>query len=134
MSTWKDRLRHAFAIDPGPQEPTADEEALLNRLAHEIVRRELTAPALAFLEMSRPLNGIGAQAMHFLMPMVTAVTSSASPHRLAALLERRQSVDWLCTAIERRQAEVDAARKSPHEGSALKRGGGSLFDESGSSR
>ncbi|MFM1822466.1 MAG: hypothetical protein RI967_732, partial [Planctomycetota bacterium] len=63
-------LRNAFALDDGkPCAPSDDERAVLEPLAAEVVRRRMTAPALAFLEMSRPLNGLGAAAVHFFTPL-----------------------------------------------------------------
>ena len=55
----KEFLRNAFALDDGkPCEPTPAQRAVLEKLAGEVARRRLTGPAVAFLEMSRPLNGI----------------------------------------------------------------------------
>src|SRR5262245_23668031 len=61
----RDWLKHAFAIDRSFS-PTDEELQLAERLCREIIRRQLVVPALAFLEMSRPLNSLGAQAVHFL--------------------------------------------------------------------
>ena len=56
-------LRNAFALDDGtPCEPTDEQRAVLTRLVDEVTRRRMTGPALAFLEMSRPLGALGAVA------------------------------------------------------------------------
>ena len=102
-------LKHAFAVDqPGPAEPSEDQRALVDDLCREIVRRGMTAPALIFLEMSRPLNYIGAQALHFFAPMISAVTKSDGHRKLAVYLERRGSIDFLCRRIE--ELEHDSTR------------------------
>lgn len=94
-------LKHAFAVDAdGDTEPNAVQRALIHRLCKEIVRRRMTAPALAFLEMSRPLNYLASQTMHFFAPFVTAVGGAREYQELAAFLERRGSIDFLCRCLE----------------------------------
>ncbi len=101
-------LRNAFATDDGkPCEPAPEERELLERIAGELVRRKLTTPALAFLEMSRPLNGLGAAVIHFFSPMVSTLANPVALKRFAEFLEKRGSVEVLCRIIE--QAERDAA-------------------------
>lgn len=101
--TWREALRHAFAVEPpGPASLSASEAEVVARIADEVVRRGMTAPALLALESFRPLNAIGANAMHALTPFVSVVTDPASFTTLAALLERRGSVEAICIAIEAR--------------------------------
>jgi hypothetical protein len=95
-------LRNAFALDDGkPCAPSDDERAILERLVDEVVRRRLAAPALAFLEMSRPLNVVGAAVIHFFTPIAAVLTNPVHLRRFADFLERRGSVDYLCRMIER---------------------------------
>ena len=96
MREW---LRNAFAIDRGFS-PTEEELQLAERLCREIVRRELVLPALAFLEMSRPLNSLGAQAVHFFTPVLSTLFDGQQCRRMAEFLERRGSIDWLCAKLE----------------------------------
>lgn len=101
-------LKHAFAIDPpGPAQPTDEQRAVIEKLCAEVVRRGLAAPALVALEMSRPLNFISSQALHFLAPIVSVFTDADAHKHLAEFLERRGSVDYLCGRIE----ELEAAQK-----------------------
>ena len=95
----RDWLKHAFAIER-EFSPTAEELALAERLCREIVRRELALPALAFPEMSRPLNSLGAQALHFFTPVLSAVFDEGQCSRVAEFLDRRGSIDWLCQRLE----------------------------------
>jgi hypothetical protein len=94
-------LKNAFAVDQGPLEPTPEQAALVERLAREVVRRGMTVPALAFLEMSHPLNYVTAQAIHFFTPMIGAVADTKAHESLADLLEHRGSIEYICRAIER---------------------------------
>ena len=96
MREW---LRNAFAIERDFA-PTEEELQLAERLCREIVRREIVLPALTFLEMSRPLNGIGAQTIHFFTPLLSTIFDPLQCRRMAEFLERRGSIDWLCTKLE----------------------------------
>jgi hypothetical protein len=100
-------LKNAFAVDHGPIDPTPEQAALVERLAREVVRRGMTVPALAFLEMSQPLNYVTAQAIHFFTPMIGAVANTDAHRQFADLLEHRGSIEYICQAIER------ASQQSP---------------------
>lgn len=92
---------HAFAVRPSqPWRPTDDENALVDRIADAVVRREMTTAALIGLEMCRPFNYIGSQALHVLTPFLSPFSSVESSTRLANLLERREAIDLICERIE----------------------------------
>ncbi len=114
-------LQHAFDTSGPDEPPTPAQRELVEKLCREVVRRRLALPALVFLEMSRPLNTLSAQALHFLAPMLgmfsgprEADASSPSPtdasllppkspaahELLAQFLERPDSVGFLCDRIE----------------------------------
>jgi len=101
-------LKHAFAVEPdGPAEPTDAQQAVVHEVCRAIVRRRMTTPALMFLEMTRPLNYLAAQTMHFLAPVLTAVVDREGYRQFAEFLEHRGSVDYLCRQIEALEAEED---------------------------
>jgi len=94
-------LKHAFAVDkPGPADPTPQQQSIVETVCAEIVRRHLATPALLFLEMSRPLNNLGSQALHFLTPFLSALTEAEAHRHLADFLEQRGSIDYICGRIE----------------------------------
>ena len=98
--TLREALAHAFAVrDPG-QAWSAEDLALLDRIAGEVRRRGLQAPAVLFLESIQPLNFLGSQAMHFLRPMAGVVLSEAQWVRAAEILERREALEALIRKIE----------------------------------
>ena len=110
-------LKHAFHVDPpGVAAPEPDEERLLRRMIDEIVSRGMAQPALLFLESLRPLNAVGAQAMHFLHPFASVIVQPQAYERIAAFLERRGSVEWICRAIEDADAARDAGNSRPSVG------------------
>jgi hypothetical protein len=110
-------LKHAFAVEPsGPAEPTPEQRAIVDRLCREIVRRHLTAPALLYLEVSRPLNYLGSQAMHFFRPIVAALFDTRGYEQFACFLERRGSVDYLCARLE--YFEAEGTKRKPDSAAA----------------
>lgn len=103
---WRDRLKHAFAVESNtPLEPDEAQRRVADKVAREIARRRLTTPALVFLEMSRPLNFVAAQALHFLQPIAAIVLDTGGYKVFADFLERRGSVDFLCRRIEHFEQE-----------------------------
>jgi hypothetical protein len=100
-------FRHAFAVEPaGPAEPSAEERAALDPLIAEIRRRGIAGPAALFLEGLTPLNGIGAQALHFMQPFATAVLDPVRYATLTRYLERRGSIAWLVAELHREVPSV----------------------------
>ena len=77
-----------------------EDQALFDRLARWLVERRLETPALLFLETSRPLSFVGAQAMHFFHPLVSVLYSGPDYERLARLLEDRANLSLLLDTIE----------------------------------
>jgi hypothetical protein len=113
-----ENLKHAFAVAAPPAPPSPAESALVDRLAAEVVRRGLTTPALMFLEMSRPMNFIGAQGMHFLAPLVTSICQGEDYQTLAHFLERRDAIEMISSRIEALQARSLRKESSPPRSSA----------------
>ncbi|MSR58731.1 MAG: hypothetical protein EXS05_13940 [Planctomycetaceae bacterium] len=94
-------LKHAFAVEKADSiEPTEAQRVLIDRLCRQIVARELTTPALLFLETVRPLNYVTSQTLQFFSPLVSAAGGAAAVTELAAFLEHRGSIDYICRKIE----------------------------------
>ncbi|MEC8321875.1 MAG: hypothetical protein VX726_07710 [Planctomycetota bacterium] len=112
-----DRLRHAFAVeDPEDFAPTDREREAVEKICREVVRRRMTTPATMLLEMSRPLNYLGAQALHFFTPFASTVVDPDSWNAFASFVERRGSVEYLIRSIEDAEAshvESDPAENAP---------------------
>ena len=103
-------LKGAFSMD-AYQEPLTDRERqMLDRIAQATVRRGMTVPALLFLEISKPLNYIGSQAMAFFEPMVKSLFTTPEYSELRRILERRESVEVLMRLIEDASAEKTVAQ------------------------
>ncbi len=96
-------LKHAFAVDPpGPAEPTDEQRLAIDRVVEEVVRRGLATPTLIALEMGRPLNFLGSQALHFFSPFLSVFANTSGYRHFAKFLELRGSIPFICDAIEER--------------------------------
>ena len=96
-------LKHAFAVDPpGPAEPTDAQREAIDRIVDEVIKRRLATPTLMALEMSRPLNFIGSQALHFFTPFVSVFANTRGYRHFAEFLELRGAISFICDAIEER--------------------------------
>ncbi len=108
LKSW---FQHAFAVDTDLAPPTETEMALVGRLCHEVVRRQMTLPAVTLLQSARPMNYLGSQLMQFFLPMVSAVTDAEEFAIMANFLERRDSVDILCDTLDRLDQEASRNKK-----------------------
>ena len=60
------------------------------------------------LEMSRPLNYVTAQVLHFFQPFLVVLTDAAAYDQFTAFLEQRGSMDYIAERLE----AIDAERAS----------------------
>jgi len=111
-------LKHAFAVEPpGVAEPNEVQSAVIEKLCKEVVRRRMATPALLMLEMSRPMNYVSAQFLHFVQPIVSTLVDGAEYQEFAAFLERRGSIEYICRRLEAPQvkdAPVPKPAVKPH--------------------
>ena len=109
MHSWKRTLAHAFAVEPeGPSEPTKAQRHIVDKVCREIVRRQLSTPTLTLLELTRPVNYLCAQAIHYFSPFLSAVMDARGHRHFAEFLESRGAIDYLCRRIE--ELEYDRSR------------------------
>ena len=112
LSGLKARVQHAFAVEPAGAPLSAEDLALLERVAAAVVAREMAVPAVMFLESVGPMNFLGSQALHFFTPILEVVFPQRDIERVALLLERRDTLSRLTVLIER-QAESRRAVPRP---------------------
>lgn len=92
---------------------SSEERELLDKIANEVVRRGLTAPAILFLASLAPMNFVASQAMLFFAPMIGVVVARKDYDVLQRMLERRESVELIVSRIEQRDAESRARAPGP---------------------
>lgn len=91
---------------PDPESPNIPEEenAVLEKLAHKVVDRGMTVPAILFLESVKPLNYISSQAMVFFEPIVQSVFNFKDYDTMRVALEKRETLEILLVKIEKYDA------------------------------
>ncbi|MGB9597755.1 MAG: hypothetical protein ACPL7B_15835, partial [Candidatus Poribacteria bacterium] len=95
-----------------PEDINPDEsERILKRVAEEIVKRRLTAPAIFLLESCSPLNFIGSQAMIALEPFIRTIFDLPSYRKFALLMEDDENVKKLIDMIEMENYEQKKTNK-----------------------
>jgi hypothetical protein len=98
-------FKHAFTTE-GVKLEDCDTD-LIRKLADYVVRRNMSVPAVMFLESVRPLNFVGSQAMVFFKPIISRFFTSAEYDKLATILEKREVIDLLIKEIETRAKQND---------------------------
>ena len=95
-----DGFKHAFATEGEKLED--GDTVLIRRLADFVVKRDMSVPAVMFLESVRPLNFIGSQSMVFFKPILSRFFSRYEYDRIANILEKREVIDLLIREIEQK--------------------------------
>ena len=80
--------------------PQDEQREMLEKIAMQVVKRRLTAPAILFLEMCKPLNFLGSQVLIALNPFVQAVFNTAEYQKFALIIEKDANVELLIRLIE----------------------------------
>lgn len=84
-----------------PGAAPGDTTAAVQRVADALARRGLSVPAIVLLELLRPMGFLCGQALWVLEPILAPVTGGAH-RRLAHLMQDRDTIDRLLTALEER--------------------------------
>jgi hypothetical protein len=85
--------------DYGELSPERRDE-LIEKIARAVVERNLTAPAIFFLESTKPLSFIGSQVMVFFDPLVRSIFNVRGYDDVRLALEDRENINRLLAAIE----------------------------------
>lgn len=101
-----------MTTDAKAENLSPEDEALLDRLAARAVELHMEIPAILTLESGRPLGFLASQAMVFFEPIARALFRMPDYRRLAALVERRETVETLIAKIEARADEAQRARRA----------------------
>jgi len=108
----KEKLKHAFGIGKSePFSPNKKEEAAVEKVCNEIVKRHVTLPAIVMLETFRPLNYLGSQLMHFFHPIISSILTIDGYSDFTTLLEKRESVDYIINKLK----SIDDKKTKNHD-------------------
>ncbi len=109
-------------MPPRPEDISEADFSLLVSLAKKIVARRLAVPAIFFLESSKPLNYVGAQAMVFFGPLVRILFESPNYYRYTELLEDRRTIELLLLMVEEYESENARQEKEARTARRQERG------------
>lgn len=108
IARFADGFRHAFSVGERTLSPTSEEIGLLQRVADTVVKRGLATPAIVFLESLGPMSYLGSQALHFFVPILELAFNPKEVAQVAALLERRDTIERLIRLIDAAAAPREA--------------------------
>ena len=106
---------NAFTL-PGKAEITAEEAALIEKLAALIKKRNLELMATLAIESTRPLHTLGAQATHFLMPLMDFLATPRQQELYRKMLEKPKAVDRLLQLLEEQEQNSSGSRTGEENG------------------
>lgn len=88
-----------------------DYDRLCRKIAKKIVERDLTVPAVMFLESIKPLSFLGSQMLVFANPVISLIVQTGDYYRFVRMIEDRENIEKLTVAIEEENAEVSKIRQ-----------------------
>jgi len=77
-----------------------ENEALIDKIAQEIVKRKMEVPAVLMLEMHKPLSYVASQASIVFAPFIVPFAGYDNAQNLTRLLSRRDNIENLIQRIE----------------------------------
>ena len=80
-------------------------QQLIDRVVQQIAGRGMTAPAILFLEMHKPLAFLGAQLLWIAQPFLSIGLNNADLSDLITVIEDRAGVEELIERLEARQTD-----------------------------
>ncbi len=107
------------------KEPLSEErkQELIEAMARFVVNRGLSAPAVLFLELHRPLAFIGSQAGIVFSPFLVALFGFQRVDEYTQLMSERENWDRLIERIEELEEERRAGRQTPAASHSSETGG-----------
>ena len=82
------------------------EEAMTDRLAEEVLKRRMQAPAVLFLEMHKPLANVAASFLITVSPFVAPFVGMKNVDEFTQMLARPGAVERLIQKIEAGREEA----------------------------
>lgn len=104
-------------MDSDPHPLSAEDQALLDRVAARVLELRMEIPAILALETAKPLTVVASQALIFFEPMVQSLFRFSDYRRFTALVERRDVMEALIQRIES-GAEAERVKRTSARRSA----------------
>ncbi|MCK4504547.1 MAG: hypothetical protein KAW14_02930 [Candidatus Aegiribacteria sp.] len=119
-------------ISPGSHdlidlEGNEDYSELMEKIAKGIVQRQLTVPAIIFLESIKPLSFLGNQMLIFANPVISLVVQSGNYYKFIRMIENRENIEKLTIMIEEENARDIQSRRDLKETRRKEKRSGKTF-------
>lgn len=102
---------------------SAEDQALLDRLAARVVEMRMEVPAILALETAKPMTVVASQALIFFEPLIQSLFRFSDYRRFTALIERRDVMESLIRCIEDRAEQARTQRDQARRASQASRDG-----------
>lgn len=89
---------NAFKL-PQPAALTQEDYELISKAAKKIREKQMADIAALAIEASRPVHGLGAQALVFLKPFLTTIFGEEKAKKFIELMENKKAVDFFLNAL-----------------------------------
>jgi len=89
---------NAFKIPEHP-EPSQEDKELIQKAAEKIRARQLDYIASLAVDASRPVHGLGAQALVFLQPFLMTIFGEQKTKKFVELMENPKAVDLFLKSL-----------------------------------
>ncbi len=89
-----------------------NEEELIKLTAKKIVDRHLSVPSILFLDITKPLNFIGAQFLNFFGPFIEPFFSKGQFYKYTKMLEKRENIEKILIEIEKMENEKKSEKNN----------------------
>lgn len=99
----REGFSHAFAVRREPL--TAEQLALIDRLADEVKRRRMTPAVAVGAELARPIAGVTAHSVTFFEPFLSAFIEPGKIEAARRLLQHPDAIDALQQRLENASVE-----------------------------
>ena len=90
---------------------TVKEKEVVSRLVDKIIKYDMSAAAIFFLEAYKPLSFVGSQVMLAFQPVVNLIHSFESYDVIQEILEKREGVEYILREIEKRERTRENKKK-----------------------
>ncbi|MDD5582755.1 MAG: hypothetical protein PHS99_06050 [Candidatus Marinimicrobia bacterium] len=90
-------------------------QEIIDKLAHAIVRRGMSVPAVFFMQTFKPMNFIGSQVIVFFGPILESLFPRAEIYEFADFMEERENMELLIERIEAIESEKEPKKKKKCE-------------------
>ncbi len=102
-------VRDVYSAEDIPEER---QNELIDKIAKELVERQMTVPAIITLQTLKPVSFLGSQFLIFAKPIVDIIIPIASYKEVAVLFESPDNVERLLKRIEEFE---DNRKRSKHK-------------------